>query len=151
MKFYFQRNKTAQDKKKRIGYGVLSLKDYLSFQINIFFPWGITFLSDTNDCKVHILQWNYKNWFRQSLPGLSAATALGPGTPEKRIQIALAFNPFNPQIKSWLLICCPYTLPSKFLLWDHVYSVLQSIDIIRRNLSLITLRAKRLWSKSWLS
>ena len=57
----------------------------------------------------------------------------------------------------WILICCLYLFPtevvvevdklsSKFILCDHVrnshdHSVLSYIDITRRNLMLITLRA----------
>ena len=68
-------------------------------------------------------------------------------------------NPLNTKIKIWILICCPYSFPtgevgevdkisSKFILCDHVHnshdhSVLQSIDITRRNLMLITLKVKR--------
>ena len=63
------------------------------------------------------------------------------------------------KINIWTLICCPYSFPtevvgevdkilSKFILCDHApnshdHSVLQSIDITRRNLMLITLRAWR--------
>ena len=70
--------------------------------------------------------------------------------------IVIFLIPLNPKIKIWILICCPYSFPislqltdkmsSKFILCDHVcnshdHSVLQSIDITRRNLMLITLRA----------
>ena len=70
-----------------------------------------------------------------------------------------SFNPLNPKIKLWIVICCSYSflqkkwgevnkISSKFILCDHVcnshdHSVLQSIDITRRNWMLITLRAKR--------
>ena len=65
-------------------------------------------------------------------------------------------NPLNPMIQIWVLICCLYSFPtevvgrsweisSKLILSDHVHnshdhSFLQSIDITRRNLTLITLR-----------
>ena len=68
-------------------------------------------------------------------------------------------NPLNPKIKIWILICCPIhflqkkwgevaKITSKLILCDHVrnshdHAVLQSIDIIRTNLMLITLRAYR--------
>ena len=70
--------------------------------------------------------------------------------------IVIFLIPLNPKIKIWILICCPYSFPtslqisdkmsSKFILRDHVrnshdHSVLQSTDITRRNLILITLRA----------
>ena len=64
-------------------------------------------------------------------------------------------NPLNPKIKIWILICCPYSFPtevvgeddkisSKVILRDHVrnfhdHPVLQSTDITRGNLMLITL------------
>ena len=66
-------------------------------------------------------------------------------------------NPLNRKIKIWILICCPYSFPSevvgkvdkiscKFTLCDHVHNshdhpVLQSVDITKRNLMLITRRA----------
>ena len=71
-------------------------------------------------------------------------------------------KPLNSKIKIWILICSTYSFPtevegrsrwklisSKFILCDHVcnshdHSVLQSIDITKRNLMLITLRALNL-------
>ena len=66
-------------------------------------------------------------------------------------------NRLHPRVKIEILICCPIHFLqkeqggvdkalSKFILCDHVpnsndHSVLQSIDITRRNLMLITLRA----------
>ena len=52
-------------------------------------------------------------------------------------------NPLNLKIKIWGEVD---KISSKFILFDHVcnshdHSVLQSIDITRRNLMLITLRA----------
>ena len=71
-------------------------------------------------------------------------------------------NPLNPKIKLSILICCPYSFPteevgrsrllgevnkmsSKCILFFHGgnsydLSVLQSIDMTRRNLILMTLR-----------
>ena len=81
------------------------------------------------------------------------------GGPEQGFRYCFAdrLNPLNPRIKIEILIFCPYSFPievvgevgktlSKFILCDHVLnshdrSVLQSIDITRRNLMLITLRA----------
>ena len=72
-----------------------------------------------------------------------------------------SFNSLNPKIKNSILICRPYSFPteeegknlentvsSKLILCDHVcnshdHSVLQSIDITRRNLMLITFTASR--------
>ena len=67
------------------------------------------------------------------------------------------FNPLNLNIKIQILICYPYTfsieivgqfveVSIRIFLCDHVlnshdHSVLQSIDITRRKLMLITLRA----------
>ena len=72
---------------------------------------------------------------------------------------SLSINLLVPKIKIWILICCRYSFPTdavgrsckilrKFILCDHVFisydqSVLQSIDITRRNLMLINLRAQR--------
>ena len=63
------------------------------------------------------------------------------------------FNPLDPKIKIWILICYPYSfevdkISSKFILCDHLHnshdhSVLQSIDITWGKLMLITLRAQR--------
>ena len=81
------------------------------------------------------------------------------GGPEQGFLYCFAdrLNPLNPGIKIEILILFPYSFPitvvgevgktfSKFILCDHVlnshdHSVLQSIDITRRNLMLISLRA----------
>ena len=77
-----------------------------------------------------------------------------------RLRKLQCFNPLNPNIKIQILVCYPYTFSIEvvgrivevsviiFILGDHVlnshdHTVLQSIDITRRKLMLITLRALR--------